>query len=175
MTPFQPPSNLLHWPCLKIVQHHNVSPRLKKGRGFEETRSEREQEGKLTAMASSASSSLLASTSIFSENPPTDLAFFTALVMDPGHRVSEGLGRWVVVVGPMCKIITLAPNVVVLQHDHRRQVHSVSINATHQHRVLLHHPETFKKPRKSQKKREKWSHKKGSFTRGGRKVKRSEH
>ena len=104
-------------------------------------------------MASSASSSLLASTSIFSENPPTDLAFFTALVMDPGHRVSEGLGRWVVVVGPMCKIITLAPNVVVLQHDHRRQVHSVSINATHQHRVLLHHPETFKKPRKSQEKK----------------------
>ena len=118
-------------------------------------------------MASSASSSLLASTSIFSENPPTDLAFFTALVMDPGHRVSEGLGRWVVVVGPMCKIITLAPNVVVLQHDHRRQVHSVSINATHQHRVLLHHPETFKKPRKSQKKkREKWSHKKGGLSPG---------
>jgi hypothetical protein len=38
---------------------------------------------------------------------------------------------------------TLGPDMVVLEHDHRAQIVSMSVDPSHQHTVLLHQPETY--------------------------------
>ena len=82
-------------------------------------------------MASLASSSDRTSTSSRRLKPPTRRACLMAAVMDPAHAISMLLSHCV---SPMR---TMGPNMIILEHDHAREIMPVRVDPTHKHPVLL--------------------------------------
>ena len=58
-----------------------------------------------------------------------------AAVMDPAYAISTVLSY------RMVPMRTMGPDVIILEHDHAREVVPVRVDPADEHRVLLHEPE----------------------------------